>query len=191
MTQPPVVDPAPDADVPDSDAPVPRRWTLGKIAVLVCVVGLTAMWAYALSGVAGNDVPGRLEDRTFGPAAEPVCAAAKADIDRLPRSFETPEPGQRADVVDQGTARLRRMVTELRALPQPSGQDADMVSQWLADWDTYNANRDDYTARLRVDRNARFYVTQREQDKRQITQALDRFAAINKMADCTTPDDLA
>ena len=191
MAEPPLDEPEPAPAPARADETPRRRWTLGKIAVVVCVVGLTAMWAYALSGVAGNDVAGRLDDRSFGPTANPVCAAAKADIDALPRSFQTPEPGDRADVVDQGTARLRIMVDELRALPRPSGPDGDMIEQWLDDWETYLANRDDYTARLRVDRNARFYVTQREADKRQITLGLDRFAAINKMADCTTPDDVA
>jgi hypothetical protein len=186
----------PDVLVDDSlaasgDAGEPRRrWSVGKILAVVCVVGLTAMWAYALSGVAGRDVAGRLDDKTFGPRAEPVCNEAMAVVDGLPKGFETPEPTDRADVIDEGTARLRTMVAELEALPRPDGDDASMISQWLVDWTTFLDNRDDFTSRLRTDRNARFYVTQREEDKRQITAALDRFAGINNMPSCETPGDV-
>jgi hypothetical protein len=177
-------------DAPDDAGRPRRRWTIGKVLAIVCVLGLTVMWVYALSGVAGRDVAGRLDDRTFGPTAEPTCKAARADVDALPPAFETPDPTQRADVVDQATARLRTMVRDLDALPRPAGDDATMVTQWLADWTTYLDNRADYASRLRVDRTARFYVAQREADKRQITEALDRFAGINDMPSCETPGDV-
>lgn len=167
-------------------------WTIiGRIAIVVMVVGLVAMWAYAFLG--HPDVPGQLADPAFAKAAEPICKATKDQIDTLPKAFATPDAAQRAGVVDQATGELEQMVRDLRAkldLASAPG-DRDKVVPWLDDWDRYNLDRREYTVALRADPSTRFIVTQSERDKVQITGALDRFAKINNMASCIIPDDLA
>ena len=64
-----------------------------------------------------------------------------------------------------------------------------MLDEWIGDWQTYLDNRIDYVARLRADKDARIYIA--EKDGRQITVAVDRFAEVNDMPACRTPQDVS
>lgn len=165
-----------------------RRVTLGGVAVLVVVVALTAMWAYALFG--RPDVPGRLDDADFRTAAEQTCARARTALDEVPRSITARTSAERADLVVQGTDILAGMVDELAAQTPSADPGRTVVTEWLADWRTYLGDRREYAERLRSDPDARFYVSQSDRDKRQITAAVDRLANINQMPSCTVPDDV-
>jgi len=182
----------------DDRAPTPsadrrRRLRPGVVIAAVLGVSVLGMWAwvllYHLGGSWREDMPGRLGDATFPIAAEPVCAAAAATVASLPPAWVTDTPAARADAVDESVEILAAMVADLRQLPP--GSDAGAVTEWLNDWDTYVADRADYAARLRTDPQARFYVTQSDRDRRQITLAIDRFATTNGMPSCVTPADLS
>jgi hypothetical protein len=160
---------------------------ISRFLIVGLVLALAAMWAYAFFG--DIPVPGRLDDRTFPAAAEPICARGRAGLDTLPRAFEATDASARADVVDRATTMLEAMVADLRPVV-PAGADHDRLDQWLDDWDTYNRDRRDYSARLRQDPTARFWLTQSDRDKRQINEALDNFAKVNAMASCATPEDV-
>jgi hypothetical protein len=177
------------ADEPTLEDMRRSPWALvSRVVIVAMVLGIAVMWIFAFFG--NHTVPGRMDDRTFPTAAEPVCAGAKRAVDGLPPAFETKDDRQRrADVVDQGTALLEGMVAELRTLPAGSEPGA-RIDQWLADWDTYNRDRRDYTARLRQDPDARFYMSQSDRDKGQITRALDNFARVNGMGSCDAPEDV-
>jgi hypothetical protein len=174
----------------DDDTEPRSRWTtVGRIAVVVLAVSLTAMWIYAFFGDHG--VPGRLDNPVFPAQAEPVCAAAHAQIALLPLPNETPTASARADVVDRASDQLDAMLEQLRGLVPANAAETEAETQWIEDWQIYVHDRRDYTAQLRVDPMTRFAVTQSERDKRQVTSALDRFAEINGMPSCVVPDDLA
>lgn len=157
--------------------------------MVVLILSLTGMWAYAFFGDHG--VPGRLENPVFPALANPVCQATQERIDELPRADQTPDASDRAAVVDQASAELTTMLDELEDLV-PAGQpETEPVTVWIEDWRIYVTDRYDYTAQLRQDPMTRFAVTQSDRDRRQVTSALDRFATINTMAACTIPDDLS
>lgn len=170
-----------------------RRRRVGWILAALSAVVVLGMWAwvfgYHLGGSWRDDTPGRLANTTFPTLAEPVCAQAAAALAALPPAWATETPTARAEAVEGSVAVLGDMVSDLRTLPT-GGQDA-AVSEWLADWDTFIADRDDYANRLRLDPEARFYVTQSDRDRRQITLAIDRFAETNRMPSCVTPADLS
>jgi hypothetical protein len=161
---------------------------VSQAVILVMVIGIAVMWIYAFFGEVPS--PARLEDRTFPDAAEPICARARAALDGLPKAFETDEAMARADVVDRGTTILAGLVTELRATVPAAQPTRDRLNLWLDDWEIYLRDRRDYTARLRVDPTARFYLSQSERDRRQINSSLDNFAKVNTMASCATPEDV-
>lgn len=181
--------PSPAADEPRSGRPTAGELA-SRIVVVSVVLGIIIMWIYVLT--ARPDVPGHIEDPAFAPAAESVCAAARVRIDALPKAQETPDPAQRAAVVDQATDVLEDMVDELERLVPIAEPDHTRAAQWIADWRTYLQNRRDYADGLPRDPNLRFYVTQRPEDGVQITAGMDRFAQppVNTMASCTTPDDV-
>ena len=163
-----------------------RSGVWGAAALMAAMAGL---WAYAF--LAPQDVPGRMDDTAFPTAAEPVCAAAAGELAALPRSLDATDPVERAAQVDASTDRLEAMVDELATLVPTTEPEQQMVTEWLDDWRRYLANRRDYADRLAAgDIDARFYVDQSERDGRQITNALDRFADINKMSSCASPSDV-
>ncbi len=162
---------------------------LGRVAVVVLVLGLVLMWIYALWFP--HDVPGRLANPAFAHAAQPICQARMDRIAALPKSIETPDAASRADVVDRGTAEIEQMVTELRAVVPASGPEREITTQWIDDYATYARDRREYTAELRRDPTTRFAVTQSDRDKKQITYAIDHFAQVNPMPACVTPGDVA
>lgn len=165
-----------------------RRFGWGTLGVLVVVLGLGAMWAYAFFGT--PPAPGRIEGSTFPTEAERICAAAKADLERVPRSITVKTSAERAALVDQGTDVLDRMLDQLAAAAPTQEPGATIAREWIQDWRTYDANRRDYAQRLRTDPNARFYVSQSTRDSAQITAAVDRLARVNGMEACKVPDDV-
>ena len=174
----------------DDDTEPRSRWTIvGRVAVAVLALSLTAMWIYAFFGDHG--VPGRLDNPTVPALAEPVCKATQDRIHELPRANQTDTAGARADVVDQASAELDTMLNQLDGLVPPDKPETLAVTQWIEDWRVYVQDRRDYTAQLRVDPMTRFAVTQSDRDRRQVTSALDRFANVNYMSSCVIPDDLS
>lgn len=183
--------PSPADGDPDASSGKPTaRELASRILVVTIILGIIVMWIYVLT--ARPDVPGHIEDPAFAPAAESLCAAARTRIDALPKAQETPDPAQRAAVVDQGTDILEDLVGQLEGLVPSADPDHTQASRWIADWRVYLQNRRDYADRLPQDPDLRFYVTQRPEDGVQITAAMDRFAQppVNAMASCTTPDDV-
>ena len=180
----------------DERPPAAPRRRIGRYLALGVAVAMLGMWAYIfayhLSGGWKQDTPGRLQDRGWGESAEPVCASTMAQLAALPAAPTAPDAAARADVIDRSDVLLGQMLGELAALPAPTGDgDATAVDEWLTDWSAYLQDRADYADRLRDDPDARFYVTQSERDERQITEAVDRFAAVNGMPSCQTPSDIA
>src|SRR5690606_4266729 len=121
------------------------------------------IWAYAIWGPRSTP-PGTMDDQAFGLAAEPVCAEATEAVDALPLAHQTPDPDERADVLDEANAVLADALHELQGLVPltPRGsEDRRRVTEWLADWQTYLDDRERYADRLRADRNARFLETEK------------------------------
>lgn len=157
--------------------------------------GALVMWAgvfaYHLSGAWQADTPGRLDDPAFAASAEELCANAGEALAGLPPAWQTTEAVDRAEVIDASADILNALVASLRSLPTATGDDQRRVDEWLGDWERFVEDRTDFARRLRDDPDTRFFVTQSERDRRQITLAIDRFAATNDMPTCATPRDLA
>lgn len=155
----------------------------------VVVLAMAAMWIYAWSPLAERPPADYLGDRSLASDAEAVCASSRGRIEALPKAFSSPDNVARAAVIAQANDELRSMLAQIRARPMTTERDRTMMTQWLADYDRYLANRDDYASRLARDPAARFYVDQK--GAKQITEPIDGFARSNHMSSCTSPDDLA
>lgn len=187
VTPPDSADPAETASRPSR--PGPAR-TLGRSLIIVAVLGSTLVWLYALSGAARRDPPNTLDDPAFAAAAEPICARARGAVDALPLAQETPDHRERASVVLEGNGALEDMIADLRPLVPTDGRDAQMLGDWLADWERYLADRASYAERLATDPDARFYVADKGGGI-QVTKAIDNLAEVNDMPSCATPEDVA
>jgi len=184
--------PATTPESPPADRAPRSRWgRIGRFVLGVIVVLLVAMWAGIFLGFFDKTAPGTLDDRSFGPRNEPLCTTVKDQLDQLPKAFETTEHTARADVVAKSNVALRAMLDQLHATAPTEGRDGTMTQEWLSDWSTYVANREDYAARLRSDESARFYETPKSSATEQISKPIDRFAYINHMWACDTPKDMS
>ena len=104
-----------------------------------------------------------------------------------PRRSRPRRQPQRAEIVAQANDRFAAMIDDIEPLA-PSGEDGEIVAEWIADWRTYLGDRDAYADALRADPGARLYVTAKDQE--QVTEYIDAFAADNHMPACGTPIDV-
>jgi len=160
---------------------------VGTILAVTAAAAMVLMWGY-LFLVADPGIPDELEDPAYGAAAEPVCAEVRAGIDELTPAIEVESPEERGAVVAEANAALEDLVVELEALAPTTGEDAELVDAWLADWATYLADRQAYAEDLLAGEDAELLVTARGTD--QITVTLDHFAQVNDMPSCQVPLDV-
>ena len=164
--------------------------TRGRVAATVAVAAMVAMWLYVLYlafGPGRQPPPDRLEDPSFGRAAQEVCSEALDEVAALPRAVQAETATERAEIIDQANTRFAKMVDDLEPLA-PGGEDGEIVTAWIADWRTYLEDRGAYAEALRTDPEAPLLVTAR--DREQITEYIDAFAADNRMPACGTPIDV-
>jgi hypothetical protein len=164
------------------------------VVLAVALLAITTMWIYGWF-FAPRTAVNRIDDRAWADAAERRCAVAAEGIAALPaaREFDDfDDPVQRArriEVADQVTAELDAMLTDLYALPAPSGAaDRELVDLWLADYRSYLTNRDAHVEQWRRGVNGRFAET--DNDGQPISLRMDEFARVNDMESCRVPADL-
>ena len=163
-------------------------WSPGRVLGLLVVLAMAAFWAWAFIW-SPRGHPDRLDDPAYAEASELRCADARSLIDEVPAAADAVDPADRAAQLAQTNAILVAMVADLRATaPAADTPDGDLVAKWLADWDTYLADRDRYMQRLSEGTDTIFEVTARDGD--QITALLDLFADVNGMASCQSPGDV-
>ena len=83
------------------------------------------------------------------------------------------------------------MIEQLRPIAPTADRDGRMTQEWLGDWSTYIGDREDYVTRLSTDATARFYESTKSSASEQISKPIDRFAYVNDMDDCNTPQDMS
>lgn len=166
----------------DERGPAWRRYLIGLV-----VFAMVVMWGYALFGPR-SEAPGSLSSAEFSSRAEPICADARTAVDELPHAFETEDPNDRADVIDEANGHLTAMVRQLRAVVPSEERDATMVTEWLDDWDVLITDRQRFADTIRIDRTARYLET--EKAGNHLSEAMTRFAEINEMPTCADPGDV-
>lgn len=171
-----------------------RRWGVGRIAVVLVVVVLVAMWAYVvyLAVGPGRQPPiDRLSDPAFARAAEERCAAARDEVEALPVASEADSAVERSRVLRRANGIYTEMVDDLAGLAglAPAGDERERTREWLADWRTHLGDRRAYASALQTDPEARLLVSEKQGEGRHITGWIDEFAKANRMPSCASPDD--
>ena len=162
-----------------------------RLLIGVAVAGMVAMWVYVLYlaiGPGRQDPPDKLGDATFAIAAQERCEEALDVVRQLPLASETRSADVRAEVVDDANASFAAMLDDLAAIV-PSGEDGEIVEDWLADWRTYLDDRERYAEALHEDPSSRLLVSPKQ--GQHITEYIDAFAQDNHMPACSTPLDVA
>jgi hypothetical protein len=164
-------------------------WTVQRMLALLVVIPLFAFWIWAFSPWAPSHKADGISDKTFLTHAKASCGTMQAALNNLPRAMDTTTATARADVIAESAAPLDAMIADLRnAATSLQGRDAQLVGEWLDDWQTYAGDRQAYAVKLRTDARALFTVTQRGDG--QITKTMDGFSRVNDLANCLVPTDV-
>lgn len=156
---------------------------------VVIVLALVVFWIWIFSGAPSRNNPDRLDDRSFVTATAQRCKATAKAIDALPPARSAPSAQARAQVIDQATVILSRMVDRIESDAPTGGDDATRMKGWVRDWRTYLANRQDYAQRLHRNPGARFLLdVNKGHDS--VDTAITNFADINDMPACDAPGDV-
>jgi hypothetical protein len=163
------------------------RW-LARGSAVGIVVFCAGLWVYVFL-IADPKPTDRLSSPAFARAAGPVCKTAKDQIyaaGLYGAKAETPQ--QRGDISDRADTILRSMVEQLKRVAPTEGEDARVVAGWLADWDTFLADRDAWVRQLESGDGSAFYEHSHEGGE-PASKTMDAFTVANAIEDCKSPDN--
>jgi hypothetical protein len=186
-------------DVPPEAASGPDRprRSRGSLAVrallIVCVIGIAAMWVYAY-GFAPREGVNRIGDRSWSQRAEERCAQAKDQLVGLADFRKIDDVGEgalaeRAAIVDRTNAILTSMLDDLSATPPSDEKGQEIIPLWLSDYRTYIGDRVVYADNLRAGDDGAF--AESEINGSPISGFINDLARQNNMPSCQTPIDLS
>lgn len=172
------------------DEPLSVRSKMQRVLVIVVVLALVGFWAWIFSGGPRAEHADEVKDQEFVERTHLRCRTLRVELSRLPDSTEAHTSAERADVVEQSTALVARMVDDIEADFPDAPEDVEVLEQWIADWRTYVSDRSDYARRVRTDPEAQFQVTENTRVHRGVDDTIRNFADVNGMPDCATPGDV-
>ena len=163
--------------------------TIGRVLGVLAFVVITVWWIYVFANGSSVEHPDDFDDAAWTTEAEAVCAARQQAILDLPNAASVSTPQERADLVELATAELDQMVRELAALgPPATSKGAEIVPQWLADYEIYLQDRRNWTEVLRTGDDPPFLISGNADGVR-VTDLLGTFAEVNEMRSCAPAGD--
>ena len=161
---------------------------------LIGVLGFAAFWIWALF-FASKESVNRIDDRAWAERAEQICVDATERRLALSDWTRIDQGGpelirRRADIVDQATDIIERMLDDVVAVTPTDPKGQEIVPLWEAEYRIYLQDRRNYSDELRATgENLAFYET--AIDGLPITERVITFASDNEMDSCAPPADLA
>jgi hypothetical protein len=134
-----------------------HRSRLLRVSLLVALVVLIGLWAYALV----YSVVRRDPERLSSAERTEVVQACKDATKRMLALPVVPNPPTNATVAARATAEtdaLERMVTKVRTIHPDRSAAATALTAWLHDWDRLLDARRTYADEVRTDRGAQIVV---------------------------------
>ncbi len=183
-------------DVTETTGPVERETAnpLARAAIIALLVVFAVFWTWALF-FASKEAVNRIEDRDWAARAEAICVAADSDRLALADLTRIDQAGpeliyRRADIVDESTDILERMLDDIVAATPFDEKGQAIVPMWEADYRVYLEDRRTYAEQLRASGdNLPFYET--AEDGIPISERIATFAGDNEMSACAPPIDLS
>ena len=164
--------------------------TIGRVLGVMAFLAIAAWWIYVFANGSSVEHPDDFDDAAWTARAETVCAAAQQAILDLPNAATVSSPEERAELIEPATVELERMLRELDALGPPATElGAEIVPQWLADYQLYLQDRRDWAAILRSGEDPPFLVSGTDEGVR-VTDLLRTFAEVNQMPSCAPSGDV-
>jgi hypothetical protein len=185
---------APPPAAPPERPPRTGWQKLAFVLISIAVLGIAAMWVYALV-FASRDGLYRVDDDAWRENAQEICEAAQQKRIELADTSEgvitDPTPEQmrrRADLVDQATGILEDMLDEVVAYPLTEPRDIALQDTWEGHYRTLIEDRREYTAQLRAGVNEQF--TETVVGGGPVTNVVTDFTSGNDIKACGPPADM-
>lgn len=167
-----------------------RRRRIGLLLGALAVLAVIIMWVAAFAGWGSTESIDQLADERWTSEAREICADRRAEFDELPGASSAETPQDRADIVNNSIDVFTQMTDQLAAIDPPSNpEEAALVTEWLGDWDRHLDDRSRFVGLLEQGREDAVY-TESLRDDKQVSRYIDRFARVNDMNLCGTPEDV-
>ena len=174
----------------EDDGPTGWRWRLPRALGILAFLVIATFWIYVFANGSSVPHPDEFDDPTFIEAAESLCAERQQAIADLGTPAAVENPQERAVLLRAATVELRQMVAELADLPDPiDPKGASGVPMWLADYEIYLQDRDNYAELLEAGEDPAFVISGNAQGVR-VTDLLTTFAEVNDMRSCGPSGDV-
>jgi hypothetical protein len=165
----------------------------GRVLVIGAIVVFAVFWIWALF-FASKEAVNKIGDGAWAARAQARCEQAAQERIALadPRRVDVDDPAmlrERADIVDQATDTLVRMLDDLVADVPADAKGRAIVPDWVADYRRYVEDRREYAGELRAGDNVPFRET--AVDGIPISERIETFAGDNEMPACAPPHDLS
>ncbi|NDG10782.1 MAG: hypothetical protein EB111_02880 [Actinobacteria bacterium] len=165
----------------------------GTLILSVVCAAIAAMWVYALF-FASKEAVNKIGDEAWTQRADARCLVAKNERLALADYRLIDEAGPqalagRATLVDRATDTIERMLQDIRETLPNDEKGQALIPLWIADYDTYVADRRAYAERLRAGDNSPFSETTTE--GLPLSEKIATFAGDNRMKNCAPPIDLS
>lgn len=183
-----------DDSATDASDPTPSRNRFVRMMLTVVVLVFAVFWIWALF-FASKEAVNKVDDRAWAERAERICVAATEERFELTdfTRIDRPTPAlmqRRADVVDEATDILERMLDDIVAVAPSDDKGQAIVPMWEDDYRTYLNDRRVYADQLRAsEENLSFYET--AEGGVPISERISTFAGDNEMPACAPPFDLS
>lgn len=161
---------------------------LTKAALTVTLIASFGVWGYAYSGQADRTFPDTLDDAGYAAEIESVCDSEMQRFDALPNAEVADDNVERAEQITDRNQVLIEMIDNIAMVEATTERDGRLTAEWMSDWRTYVAERQDYADRFAQDPTAVAYFSAVGGER--IEKRISRLATTNLMFSCETPSDV-
>lgn len=175
--------PGPPSYVPGGQPGRWRRSPIRRVLLWGSIVLLVVFWVWALF-FASKEAVNKIEDTAWASRAEAICVDAKAQL----RAFDARATGDlaaRADLVDESTDLLVRMLDDIVAVTPSDEKGQAIVPDWEDEYRILLDDRYRYADQLRAGENVPF--TETAVNGVPITERVEKFTLDNEMPTCAPP----
>ena len=175
--------PGPPSYVPGGQPGRWRRSPVRRVLLWGSVALLLVFWVWALFFATKESI-NKIEDTSWAVRAEAICV----DYDIQLRALEAQriaDLGGRADLVDESTDLLGRMLDDIVAVTPSDEKGQAIVPDWEDDYRILLADRYRYADQLRSGQNVPF--TETAVGGVPITERIEKFTLDNEMPTCAPP----
>jgi len=172
------------------------RWRRRVVRYFLTFIslGIGVFWVWALFFPQTKQSIAKLDDEQWSQRADAICREANVARDELSDLRRIDDVGEgalatRADLIDQATDIIEKMLNDVVAQRPVAEDDIALVDTWAGYYRDWIGDRRIYADVLREGRNPPFAEIM--VDGAPVSEYINDFTVANRMKPCSAPTDLA